>query len=77
MWLVQNKNCKKKRFLPTHIVISTQSESDGGDVEGVGDEVDDVPHVAHVLLQPDVPQLLDLTPYEAGHPNLVAFSDQG
>ena len=73
MWLVQHKNWRGK----THVVISTQSEPDGGDVEGVGDEVDDVPHVAHVLLQPDVPQLLDLTPYEAGHPNLVAFSDQG
>ena len=63
---------KKRFFRPTHVVVSTQSESDGGDVERVGDEVDDVPHVADVLLQPDVPQLLDLTPYQTSHPNLVA-----
>ena len=74
MWLVQHKNTPvQPKIFSTHVIISTQSESYGGDVEGVGDEVDDVPHVAHVLLQPDVPQLLDLTPYQAGHPNLVGF----
>ena len=77
MWLVQHKNRAptKKDIFSTHVIISTQSESYGGDVEGVGDEVDNVPHVAHVLLQPNIPQLLDLTPYQACHPNLVAISD--
>ena len=61
----------------TYIIVGPDPQPNGGDVEGVGDEVDDVPHVAHVLLQPNVPQLLDLTPYQACYPNLVGFSDQG
>ena len=52
----------------TYVTKSPDSESDGGHVEGVGDEVHDVPEVAGVLLQPHVPQLLDLAPDEAGHP---------
>ena len=52
----------------TYVTKSPDSESDGGHVEGVGDEVHDVPEVASVLLQPHVPQLLDLAPDEAGHP---------
>ena len=31
-----------------YIIIGPDPESNGGDVEGVGDEVADVPHVAHV-----------------------------
>ena len=52
----------------TYVTKSPDSESDGGHVEGVGDEVHDVPEVAGVLLQPHVPQLLDLAPDEASHP---------
>ena len=52
----------------TYVTKSPDSESDCGHVEGVGDEVHDVPEVAGVLLQPHVPQLLDLAPDEAGHP---------
>ena len=51
----------------SYIEVGDSSESDGGDVEGVCDEVHDVPHVADVLLEADVPQLLDLRPDEAGH----------
>jgi len=47
-----------------HLVISDESECNGGDVERVGDEVDDVPHVINVLSQAHVPQLLDLAPYQ-------------
>ena len=69
MWLVHHKNTTstnvRKVKTKTHVVVSTQPEADGGDVEGVGDEVDDVPHVADVLLQADVPQLFDLTPDQA------------
>ena len=32
----------------TYIIVSPDPESDGGDVEGVGDEVSHVPHVAHI-----------------------------
>ena len=48
----------------TYVIVSSQSESDGGKVEGVGDEVGHVPHVADVLLGSGVPQLLDLAPDE-------------
>ena len=51
-----------------YVKISHSSQSDGGHVEGVGDEVHDVPHVADVLLETDVPELLDLGPDEASHP---------
>ena len=44
----------------TYVKIRDSSEPDGGHVEGVGDEVHHVPHVADVLPQPHVPQLLDL-----------------
>ena len=47
----------------TDLIVRDDSERNGGDVERVGDEVDDVPHVAHVLAQPHLPQLLDLAPY--------------
>ena len=67
--------CEEGLNQATHVVVSTQPEADGGDVEGVGDEVDDVPHVADVLLQAHVPQLLDLTPDQAGHPDLQGFSE--
>ena len=32
----------------TYIIVGPDPESNGGDVEGVGDEVADVPHVTHV-----------------------------
>ena len=54
--------------LITHVTESPDSQSDGGHVERVGDEVHHVPEVAGVLLQPHVPELLDLAPDEAGHP---------
>ena len=31
-----------------HIIVGPNPESNGGDVEGVGDEVAHVPHVTHV-----------------------------
>ena len=31
-----------------HIIVGPNPESNGGDVEGVGDEVTHVPHVTHV-----------------------------
>ena len=46
-------------------MVGPESEGDGGDVEGVRDEVEDVPHVADVLPGPHVPQLLDLAPDES------------
>ena len=49
----------------THIVVGAEPQADGGNVERIRDEVHHVPQVAHVLLQPDVPQLLDLTPDQA------------
>ena len=52
----------------TYVIICSQPQSDCGKVEGVGDEVRHVPHVADVLLCSGVPQLLDLAPDEAGHP---------
>ncbi len=45
-----------------YLVVSDEPERDGGDVERVGDEVDNVPHVVDVLAQAHVPQLLDLAP---------------
>ena len=57
-----------ERPLITHVTESPDSQSDGGHVERVGDEVHHVPEVAGVLLQPHVPELLDLAPDEAGHP---------
>ena len=32
----------------THIIVSPEPEADGGHIEGVGDEVHDVPHVTEV-----------------------------
>ena len=49
---------------PTYVIVSSQPQSDGGKVEGVGHEVGHVPHVADVLLGSGVPELLDLTPDE-------------
>ena len=46
----------------THVIVSSQSERDGCQIERVGDEVRNVPHVADVLLRPGVPELLDLAP---------------
>ena len=46
-------------------MVGPESEGNGGDVEGVRDEVEDVPHVADVLPGPHVPQLLDLAPDES------------
>ena len=51
----------------SYIKVGDSSEPDGCDVEGVCDEVHDVPHVADVLLEAHVPQLLDLRPDETGH----------
>ena len=48
-----------------NLVVCDEAESNGGDVERVCDEVDDVPHVADVLPQAHLPQLLDLAPYQA------------
>ena len=52
----------------THIKIRYSSQSYCGDIEGVGDEVHHIPHVADVLPQPHVPQLLDLAPDETRDP---------
>ena len=49
----------------TDLIVRDDSERDGGDVERVGDEVDDVPHVADVLPETHLPQLLYLAPYQA------------
>ena len=46
-----------------YIKVCYSSETDSRHVEGVGDEVDHVPHVVDVLLQADIPQLLNFTPY--------------
>ena len=48
-----------------HVIVGPHPQPDGGHIEGVGDEVHHVPHVADVLLQPHIPQLLDLAPYQA------------
>ena len=61
----------------THVTKSPDSQPDGGHVERVGDEVHHVPEVAGVLLQPHVPQLLDLAPDEAGHPGEDAELHRG
>jgi hypothetical protein len=45
--------------------MSDDAEGDGGDVEGVGHKVKNVPHVPNILLESYVPQLLDFTPYQA------------
>ena len=60
-----------------YVKISHSSQSDGGHVEGVGDKVHDVPHVADVLLEADVPELLDLGPDEASHPGQDTRLHQG
>lgn len=52
-----------------HPVVSDHPERSGGYVQGVCNEVDHVPHVVHVLLQADVPQLLHLRPNQAGYPS--------
>ena len=61
----------------TYVTKSPDSQPDGGHVERVGDEVHHVPEVAGVLLQPHVPQLLDLAPDEAGHPGEDAELHRG
>jgi len=48
--------------------VGDKAQRDGGDVERVGDEVEDVPHVMRVLVQAAVPELLDLDPDQAKHP---------
>ena len=54
--------------LMSYIEIRHSPQAYRGHVERVGDEVHHVPHVIDVLLEPHVPQLLDLTPDEAGDP---------
>ena len=54
--------------LLSYIEIRHSPQAYRGHVERVGDEVHHVPEVAGVLLQPHVPQLLDLAPDEASHP---------
>ena len=51
-----------EKYTKAYIVVGSDPERDGGDVEGVGDEVHHVPHVADVLPHPHVPQLLYLAP---------------
>ena len=61
----------------SYIEIRHSPQAYRGHVERVGDEVHHVPHVIDVLLEPHVPQLLDLTPDEAGHPGEDAVLDRG
>lgn len=49
----------------THFIIGHQTKGDRGHVEGIGEKVDDVPHVVDVLFQSHVPKLLDFAPYQA------------
>ena len=65
---LQARYLSNKREYSTYVTKSPDSQTYGGHVEGVGDEVHHVPEVAGVLLQPHVPQLLDLAPDEASHP---------
>ena len=60
-----------------YIKISHCSQSNSWQIKRVGDKVHHVPHVADVLLETDVPQLLDLGPDEASHPGQDARLHQG
>ena len=60
----------------TYIIIGPDPEPNCGDVEGVGDEVHHIPHVADVLPQPHVPQLLNLAPDETRDPGQDATLHQ-
>lgn len=53
---------KKLRYPVTYLIVRHHSQCHGCDVQRVGNEVNDVPHVPHVLLQADIPQLLYLAP---------------
>ena len=57
-------------------MVGPEPEGDGGYVEGVGDEVEDVPHVAEVLPGPHVPQLLDLAPDESWRQKQGNFAEK-
>ena len=61
----------------THITKSPNTKPHSGHVEGVGDEIHYVPEIAGVLLETDVPELLDLAPDEARDPGEDAGLHQG
>ena len=61
----------------TYIKISDCSEAYCGDVQRIRNEVHHIPHVADVLLETHVPELLDLAPDETSHPGQDAGLHQG
>ena len=52
----------------TYITVGSDPQTDGGNVQRICDEVNNIPKVTCVLLETHVPELLDLTPDESSHP---------
>ena len=52
-----------------YIKVGNCPQTNCGNVQGVGDEVDHVPHIAYVLLEANVPELFYLAPDKAHHPS--------
>ena len=57
----------------SYITICSDSQTNCCNIERVSDEVHNIPKVTCILLEPHVPELLDLAPDEARHPGQDAI----
>lgn len=64
-------------YLLLYLQVGDDSQCDGGHVKAVGDEIQNIPSIAHVVEQTELPELLDLAPDQADHPSEHHELDQG